>query len=355
MRSDLRPCLPVAAAGAEDGVVSEGLDAEARLHDLVPGLLSAIPRRAPNSVRRTSTTDIHHVHDGADALELSGRARDLVTADDGTVAVRRVAMLATRVGRGGAVTALRSHPDGEQVASLVGRPARAGFRTATRAAVPEHARSMTPLNQLLDEVPVAVLLSGFTNPERRSGAKSSAGMRADVCVGWRSDGPAMRELLRTGRVPVESGPPAPPLDVAGDRFAWHTAAHLRPGAMRRRRLLEVVSGPLVEAYSMFRDTYVDSDGTERVLHEYSLSATFDADLRVASISASPGALPFAQCPSAAGSAGHALGRRAEGLGDVVDRDLWGPATCTHLNDLLRVLGAVPGLVVLGRRDRGDRP
>jgi hypothetical protein len=328
--------------------VSKMPDVAAGLHNPGPSLLTAVPQRAPKSARRTSTTDIHHVNGGVDSLALAGRARDIVTAPDGAAAVRRVALLATRVGVAGKVTALRAHPDGERVAALVGRPARTGFRTGVRAAVPEHARSVTPLNQLLNEVPVAVLLSGFTAPERRSERKSSAGMRADVCVGWRNDGPAMEELRRTGQLPVESGPPAPSLEVSDDRFAWHTVPPLPPGAMRRRRLLDVVPGPPIEAYSMFRDTYVDPDGTERVLHEYTLSALFDEDFLVEGIDACPGALPFAQCPAAAASARHSIGHRAESLADVVDRDLWGPSTCTHLNDLLRTLVAVPGLVALAR-------
>ena len=332
--------------------MSEMPDGQARLHNPGPSLLTAVPERVPKSARRTSTTDIHHVNGGVDALALSGRARDIVTAPDGAVAVRRFALLATRVGVGGNITALRAHPDGGEVAALVGRPARTGFRTATRAAVPEHARSVTPLTQLLFEVPVAVLLSGFTAPQRRSSsAKATAGGRADVCVGWRNDGPAMEELRRSGQVPVE-GPPAPSLEVSDDRFAWHTAPALPPGAMRRRRLLDVFPGPPIEAFSMFRDTYVDADGTERVLHEYTLSALFDEDFKVEGIDACPGALPFAQCPAAAASARHSIGHGADSLGDVVDRDLWGPATCTHLNDLLRQLVAVPGLVALARPGEG---
>src|SRR5512144_2073560 len=114
--------------------------------------------------------------------------------------------------------------------------------------------------------------------------------------------------------------------------------------MRRRRLLDVAPAERLDVYAMFRDSYVDLDGTERVLHEYDVNAVVDsATFLVEEIAVAPRALPYGECVLAAASAERIHGRSVGTLREYVAIDLWGPTTCTHLNDLLRFLADIPHL------------
>jgi hypothetical protein len=95
---------------------------------------------------------------------------------------------------------------------------------------------------------------------------------------------------------------------------------------------------LLAVDAMFRDTYGELDGTEGVLHEYSVTATFDPETGVlGSVLAVPRVLPLPECPAAAASAELVSGSTVEQLRSVVRRQLVGTVSCTHLNDLLRCL------------------
>jgi hypothetical protein len=110
---------------------------------------------------------------------------------------------------------------------------------------------------------------------------------------------------------------------------------LAPDSMRRQRLIER-DGSAV--WAMFRDSYARPDGVVTILHEYSVRATLTADgTRIASCTATPRVLPWAECPSAAASAGRVVGHRVRDLRALVRDELVGTSTCTHLNDLLASL------------------
>src|SRR6202035_812938 len=120
------------------------------------------------------------------------------------------------------------------------------------------------------------------------------------------------------RSPVPLGPPAPALEPADDSLGWHVMAALPPHGMRRRRRIDVVApapagGPyLVDA--VFRDSHVDGEGTETVVHEYGVTATVDAASgTVASIDATADVLPWAECPAAVGSAARLVGHTLSDL------------------------------------------
>jgi hypothetical protein len=117
--------------------------------------------------------------------------------------------------------------------------------------------------------------------------------------------------------------------------------------MRRRRCIDVaVDGDGSFAiWAMFRDTVGEGGGDEVVLHEYAVRAT-GRDGRVGSITAEPRVLPFPECPAAADAVGALVGSPVDDLASVVPDTLTGIASCTHLNDLLRALGGVGGLLAL---------
>lgn len=301
---------------------------------------AAVPRRVP-SIRRTSHIDMQFTDD---TLELHGAARDLATLPGRTADLGHAEVDAT-VAPDGRLTDLTAEPSRSATASLAGLVVRGGFRDAVAAALPDEVAAGTPLALLLDDLPVASLISGYALLYRDAIPAPAADFRAqeDICSGWRREGTMMVSVRAGAGVPVTVGPPALSLDdeIAIDDLGWHRLPPLPVGAMRRRRLVDVHIAESWNITAMFRDTHVDEDGDETVLHEYSLTATVDPQRRTfTSCAAVPRVLPWAECPVAAASADRLVGRGVNDVRDVVRSELRGTSTCTHLNDLLRSLGDV---------------
>ena len=321
---------------------------------------SGSPARATGSVRRTSHVDMVFPNGADVVLQLSGAARDLVTGASGAEVVAE-ARVAADVGAERQVVTLRTEPHLPATSELIGLPVRSGFRARVGALFPDERG--TPLALLLDDLPVAALISGYAGmrsaaiAERlghtravaattaKAGGAAMLAFMTDTCSGWRAGGTAMATVAEGGGVPMQDCPPAPSL-AGDDPLAWHAQPVLDPGSMRRRRRIDVWAGAAgwnVDA--MFRDTYGEGDGAESVLHEYSLSAVVDRDnLTITAISAQPHVLPFPECPWAADEVGRLLGDPVADLRAVVPDALAGVLGCTHLNDLLRALADLPTLV-----------
>lgn len=304
------------------------------------------PARPPGSMRRTSTLDLQPQRDGS--LVLSGRARDLLTGADRSAEVRGSALLRMRVDLERRVAEISGHPGGAALARLVGRSVSAGFRTGVYRALPDGYDDGSPLHLLLDDVPGAMVISGFTR--RRAAAAAGAPVprpatrRVDVCIGWASDSDAVRRLERDGASPPPHWNPVAPELAAVDPAGTHSQPPLPPHGMRRARRLDVwLDGPGGLAADVgFRDTFADPDGTVRVLHEYSARVRVRARL-VTQVDVTPHVLPHLECPLGSASAQRIVGRPVAALRDFVSLDLFGPTTCTHLNDLLRGLSDLPAL------------
>jgi hypothetical protein len=228
----------------------------------------------------------------------------------------------------------------------VGQQVASGFRALVDQVLPDHREAQTPLYLLLEELPVAMLISGYAQLYRRPAEMSARapGLPADICAGWKGDGSMMVAIAETGQIPVPMGPAAPALD-AEDPLRWHDMPDLGRGAMRRRRLVDVTWGDPVVVGAMFRDTHVEPDGTEAVLHEYHVDVAVDPSSgRVLTCVATPHVLPWPECPAAAASAGRLVGHGVDEIRTLVRGELRGTSTCTHLNDLLRSLGDVGPLL-----------
>jgi hypothetical protein len=308
--------------------------------------IATTPPRPQRSVRRTSSIDMERLPAGG--VQLRGAARDLRTAG-GDASVIAEAEVTARLTGDHRLAELTTSPGDPRTDALVGLPAGAGFRAAVGRAMPGERAGATPLHLLLDDLPVAALISGYAllYSGRVEARPDSLGAQADICAGWRSDGTMMVALRDEGRLPVPLGPPAGPLVPDDDPRAWHPLGPLAPGAMRRQRLVEVAAGgpgaPL-EVWAMFRDSHVDDDGEATVLHEYSLTGQLaPGSLVVTRCDARPQVLPWPECPMAAASAGRLVGHRVDELPDLVRAELRGTTTCTHLNDLLRSLGGLAAL------------
>nr|MDT0665505.1 DUF2889 domain-containing protein [Micromonospora sp. DSM 115978] len=215
------------------------------------------------------------------------------------------------------------------------------------------------LAQLLDDVPVATIVSGSAlirsglNPHRDNNARRL--QVVDICAGWQADGVMAKRLEEPGgtgtlqpRSPLAGGLGA----AAGrpDPLGWHDLADLPPTSMRRLRRVDVTaaddpathttpasasasrSASRYAVDAMFRDSYVEASGTEVVVHEYTVTATVDGGGTVVTASATPGVLPAPECPQAAGSAHRIAGLHLGELRSHVARQFVGVSTCTHLND-----------------------
>jgi hypothetical protein len=291
-------------------------------------------------------------------LHLAGAARDLETTDR-EARVRDAATLEAEVDPRRRLARLQLVPDRPEATAMVGSRVGSGFRAQMAAALP--GERGTPLGVLLDDLPGATLISGYVRvrseahaglPPGSSVPTAALDAMTDVCSGWRAGGRAMESVASGDGIPLQDCPPAPDLvggEASSDGLGWHDIGLLAPGTMRRRRRIDV--GGLapcpngnddpVEVDAMFRDSYGEPDGTEVVLHEYGLQASLDRDgLVVRSIEATPAVLPFGECPLAAANVEDLVGRAIGDFRAAVRDQLTGIRSCTHLNDMLRVLADV---------------
>lgn len=297
--------------------------------------------------RRSSYADVL-LGQGAAAgqLQLSAGIRDVVRRADGSVVTTGEARLDVTLSADRRVRLLSSEPPLRDPERLRGAPAGSGFRALARQALsgPPDA----PLAQLLDDVPVALMVSGYgplraglDDPARRIRLAHVQGM-TDVCSGWRAEGSVFEIARAAGALPVPELVPAPRLDPVGDPAAAPLPAP-QPGTLRRRRRIDVRPGFPATIDAMFRDTWTDETG-EGVLHEYGVAAVVDKDGRVVELIAEPRVLPWQECPLAAAPVAALVGLPVAAFAVQVADLLVGPRSCTHLNDLLRSLACVPRLL-----------
>ncbi len=309
------------------------------------------PARLAGSIRRTTAVKMTWEPPG---LVLEGTARDLLTTTEGA-RVLADARVRAAVEGWRTLVSLELAPDRAEAQQLLGSHVGSGFRAQIRQTVP--GEEGTPLGLLLDDLPGSALISGYVHMRSDAHAGRSPGASTppgalermqDICSGWRRGGTAMASVAAGDGVPMQDCPPAPDLDHGPDPLAWHPVEALPVGAMRRRRRIDVSGVDPVEVDAMFRDSYGEPDGSEVVLHEYSLRATLSPvpELEIRSIEATPGVLPFWECPLAADNVSDLIGIPVGDLRREVPERLRGPRSCTHLNDLLRVLADVAALAPL---------
>jgi hypothetical protein len=322
---------------------------------------SGTPARLPGSVRRTTTIDMLRPAGPHGPLELAGRGRDLLTESDGAGRVLASASCHAVIDfPGGRLLEELSTTPPRPLDGLLGTRVSSGFRGLLDAADPSLNTDDTLLYQLLDDFPVAALISGHAvaaalEPGQELPPMAGRpGFMPDICAGWATGGTIMNGI-DASRPPVVTGPEAPSLGDAADPGAWHATGRLAPGSMRRARRIDVrppMPGAAAHATvdAMFRDSYVLPDGTETIIHEYTLTARVE-DAAVTTCAARARVLPWVECPAAAASAARLAGQPLRTLRSHVRATFTGTSTCTHLNDMLRALADVPALLELATASR----
>lgn len=316
------------------------------VHDPTAG---TSPRR-PGSIRRTSSVDMVRESGAVDPLRLRGAARDYYTAVDGTGEETGTARLDATVDRAlGSISQLQVFPPVPAIERMVPAPAMSGFRSAVDRVAPALRQNRDLRYSLLDDVPVATLISGHALTASGAARVARANYQpvADLCAGFISGGVLMTSF-EAGDPAVVTGPAAPELVDPEDPVAWHPMPALAVHDMRRLRRIDVSAGAttgLVSIEAMFRDSYVRGDEVETVIHEYVLSANVDVRSRsVVDCRATARVLPWQECSAAPASVEAIRGMTLSELHSRVRVEFTGIHTCTHLNDLLRSVADADALI-----------
>lgn len=301
------------------------------------------------SFRRTTSHDVSHPEglDGPMAARCHGR--DLLLEGDGTeVLVTEVSIDARAGFDDGKISRLVTDAPDLDLSPLVGTSAFSGFRKATR----EHGAPALVL-QLLDDLPIAFMLNGrVLRLEGIPLGKRGRRLPVDLCAGWAEGGSLLAGHDEVLGPPIHAGPVVP----LEDPLAWPTAEPRPPRSTGRRRRFDVTAdAERATVDGRFRDTHTDAEGVETVVHEYAFHVVMDRTTRrFVRSEATPGPLPYLECPAAAPSATRLVGEPVDGVRDRVSASFTGPSTCTHLNDALRSLEDVlDTLAVLDESQRHD--
>lgn len=296
------------------------------------------PPLVPGALRRTSTIDTHPAGTGQSSVDL--QARDASSEHVfGEVRVR--AHLSDRV---------IDDIDGG-LEELVGSRVGPGFRSTVGRLFPEDAERGSLLHLLLDDWVGAALVSGYAvqhaaitlGIEEKIGPGVADHM-AGICAGFAADASLVPYAKRNGTIPSVHGPIAPPLDD----LEMHSVEPLRAHGMRRFRRLDL--SPDAGFSTHFRDSHVDGDGVETIVHEYTVVGALDTSTRtITSVDASVQVLPWQECPGAIGSAARVEGMTLRELRGRIRGEFVGSSTCTHLNDTLRALADLDALLDLRAR------
>ena len=303
------------------------------------------------ALRRTSTIDTYPAGTGDSDVDL--RARDAVARQDAVDVLDEIrvrAHLSERV-----IDDIRSSPRDDRLAQLLGCRVGPGFRSAVGKLLPEEAQRASLLNLLLDDWVGAALVSGYAvqhaaivlGVEEKLPAGTADNM-AGICAGFASEASLVGYARRNGTIPSVHGPVAPPLDIEGDD-GLHAVEPLRAHGMRRFRRLDLrpVDAVSADFDAHFRDSHVDGDGVETIVHEYTVAGSVDTSARtITSVTADVRVLPWQECPGAIGSAERVRGMTLSEMRNRIRGEFVGTSTCTHLNDTLRAIADLDALLDL---------
>jgi hypothetical protein len=316
----------------------------------------AAPLRRPFSIRRTSSMEADWPGGFGTPTCIVGRARDLVTLRD----ISRPQVLDgdsieiwASIKR--EIISIKTSRHNDIAQALVGERGGSGFRQSLNALFSDERLQGSPLHLLLDDYPGASLVAGWAwtrwmedAQERRQamGAITAgrSGRMEGVCVGFK---PGSSALAADGSVKPRSQSFASvaPLQHAHDLDGWHVFSNQDGVGMRRARRTDVWLDDRIRMNMSFQDSATTPAGGRVAVHEYMVSASADpGTLELLEVEATPQVLPYRECPGAARNVSRLVGLSLTTLRAQVGVQLSGVLGCTHLNDLLRSMSDVPGLV-----------
>ena len=298
------------------------------------------------SYQRLSVVEVATGVRPEDPARFRGHLRDELV-DDGERRVLCDLSIKGRTGEMAILEELSLSPAHLQRDDLLGASAYRGFRRQLDILKGLDADNLA-LRRLLWDLPLTIMIGMQSRiidhpeiPERDPTPTPLLGI--NQCAGWVAGGQMLQLIdASAGRLRME---PSPVL-VGTDHLGDPNPTVLSPYSTRRRRRLEVRRDDgMLQIDDEHRDSFADPDGIERVLHNWKVRARADEETGVLmSIDVSSGALPWVECPSAAGSGGRLVGRRFDELETLIATEFTGITTCTHLNDTLATLAAVPELL-----------
>lgn len=310
------------------------------------------PVRPAGSIRRTASLDVSWPDGVTGERVLHGRARDLRTAANGEGAVVAEAAMEAVLDQERRIVSIAADPAPPRLQELVGERGGGHLRMVLGETMPELIERADPLYLLLDDISGVSLISiwawSLWHPEWLEairGTDASAqrvAQQTDVCWGLQrgNSGLDPNRLEQAGA--ADGGALRNPVDPIG----WHDFPELAGVTMRRARRIDVSrEDGLIRIDSAFQDSAPRPDGSRAALHEYRLEATVDpVTMELLSLEPEARVLPFGECPGAVGNARALAGTPLPQIREAVLANLRGPRGCTHLNDALRALADVPGLV-----------
>jgi Protein of unknown function (DUF2889) len=311
------------------------------------------PLRRPHSIRRTSSIDMTWPRGRHEAMAFRGVGRDIYTAPDGgaPVVVHQDEMTAT-VASDRTILAIASEPPRDGIERLVGAKGGGYLREVLVKALPDEQRTGSPLFLLLDDLSGTSLIArwawsrwpddGVDEAEQARRYDEARHKMEDVCIGFRRGSSALepRSSQRVHRA-ARVGPLVHPDDPAG----WHALVTHHGVSMRRARRIDVWVEDNVVVEGGFQDSASEPDGGRIAVHEYSLRVVIDRqDLTIRQVQARPNILPFPECPAAIDNLSRLEGTPLAALRTRVLEQLPRTLGCTHLNDAVRALAEVPGLL-----------
>lgn len=284
-------------------------------------------------------------------MQSEGRARDLFTSSNGDAVERESVALAVTMSPQREILTIASTPAIAAIGDLTGVRAGGKLRGAIRECLPIERREATCLHLLLDDMAGASLVAGWcfsrwadhSMAGPRSGAISRSGQMEGICAGFRPGSTALAPD-GTARHEIQSSANVLPLPNPVDRLAFHALPEdpLEP-SMRRARWQDLRrEGTEIVVAMGFQDSATNSRGGRTAVHEYRVLARVSAaDMVLQAIEVEPLVLPYGECPAAAQNVDRMIGKPVANFRDEVLVQLKGTAGCTHLNDILRMLGDVP--------------
>jgi hypothetical protein len=308
--------------------------------------VTTTPSLVPGTLRRISVIDTHQAEPGGSDVTLRGR--DVVARASSVEVLDQVELRAHLTDRVIDAIDIVDAIDDDRLTELTGNRVGPGFRSAVTRVVPADAARASLLHLLLDDWAGAALVSGYalmaqaaTRGDEERLPVSVTDNLAPICAGFAQDAFMVTYAQSNGVIPTVLGPVAPALDALRD------VEPLRPHGMRRHRRIDLWPGDAdsAEFDAHFRDSHVDGDGIETIVHEYTVAGVVDVSARtVVSVDARVRVLPWQECPSAITSALRIRGMALSDLRHRIKGELVGTSTCTHLNDTLRCLGDLDALL-----------